>query len=198
MQGLDFLAQSRTLMYQALSGSTMALVLEDAGKIKRRFEILSEVVTVENEQVHGPYTNWVELGLTREGGVDYFRVVCASQGEDPKGPVLLCIEFNEGPMVRVGKIARLGRENSIYGTTAFSVPVAESDDSEMNLSGNKTFSERSLLCAVESNGRLSLYSDGTSRASDRQLASFSGRVTQSTFPLLVFETLASLTGSELV
>ena len=196
MTRLDYLRQSRILVCQPSNGCATALVLDSTGSIRRQFEILPALLVFGDQQVRGKYTHFTEVGLTRHNGTDYFRLVCVARGEDSQDHAILSIEYNESPDVRIGKIGTLAGENSIDGTTAFSVPCADSDEDEMNLSSPKSFVEKIVLCVAESDGRLSLYCDGGPLVPERRLVSFSRRITLRKFPLLAFEKFSSLSGAK--
>ncbi|KAL7580234.1 hypothetical protein ACA910_012974 [Epithemia clementina (nom. ined.)] len=195
---IKYLPQSRTLICQASGGKTTALVLDETGCIKKRFELIPECLIINDYLMSGPYNHFTELGLSRHDGTDFFRLVCTTAVANPKGHVVLSVEFNDKPGVRIGIVGTLEGESSIDGAAAFSVPCAETDDDEMNLSSYKAFVEKILVCVVESDGRFVLFCDGSSRTSDERLLSFSRRVALSKYPLLAFENLSCLSNSKLL
>ena len=193
---LDYLRQSRTLVCQGVGGSVTGVVLDSEGRPKKQIRLIPECLHLD-EQVDGPYSNFTELGLSRHDGSDYFRLLCTSPVASPKGHIVLSIEFNEH-LVRVGRVRKLFG-GSIDGAAAFSVPCCiEDEDDEMNLSAQKRFTEKILVCMVDSDGRLSLLCDGCPMISSNRLASFSRRVLDSTYPLLAFERMGYVGGSRLM
>lgn len=166
---LTFLEQSNVLLYQTLQSGTLAILLNEKGDAKGAFKLLpfeipSSLLEKNDDcRVTGPYTHWRELGIAQRGSADFFRVCCSGLSSTASEPVLLCLEFNESG----AKVQELAKDSSgwfdppqsLEGSAVFTAPLVYEDRDTSDLSADKAFAERVILCALTLNGCLRVYAE---------------------------------------
>lgn len=167
---LNYLQQSRLLVYQADKSPVMALQLDESGCIIGKiglipFEISTEILNKkEKKGIVGPYTHWTELGLFGDGKVSFFRVSCCGKNNASGEPVFLNICFND-TMTKIEELQSnpldLGFESSRFlaGSSAISFPYSVDDLDELNLYAPRQFCERVAVVFIAANGCCSIYVD---------------------------------------
>jgi hypothetical protein len=223
---LAHLKQSRVLLYKCATSCVLALMLGTKGEVEGSFELIPHIISSETLgngpdgcSVTGPFTHWTELGVAYRDGSSFFRVACVGKSSRTNQPKLLCIEFNESDvkikeiMWSSGSSMGLGLSLSLSfeGLVPFSVPYQCEGSG-----GDIVIGERSILCAVTSNGSLLLFGEesvdsqipaksseqGQNNGPSRRmplttLASMSGmQANKPTFPLTAFEKLKNVSESD--
>lgn len=207
---LTFLPFSGILLYACASSPVLALLLDATGSISGSFELLPYVVKSETlcngsdgYSIHGPFTQFTELGCVEYDHATYFRVACVGKSSRTSQPKLLCVDFNEDA-VRVKELAwctavgipsmSLPVSSSFDGLAAFSSLALTSTGNEGVSLKRSDFVERPYLCAVASNGAMVMFGEQV----DENTPAFQGRsgYKQPTFPLTLFERLVNVSDAE--
>ena len=192
---LDFLPQSRLLLYKCVSSSVLALIVDDKANVIGSFEFLPNVLSSDNlglaSEVYfmtGPYTLWAEFGIVRN---EAFRVLCVAKSSRTNQPRLLCIEFNEQytrvkPFTwSVTSSLGLGLSlcSSFEGLAVFSAPCSSGDDRPL---------ERAYVGIVTSSGALLIYGEDHEEYGDSFTATTEPNVTKRSASVTIFEKLVDV------
>lgn len=177
---LTYLEQSNILLCGTRATGIVAMHLDEMGQPRSTFELLPFKIpsilfdSIEECSMTGPYTHWKELGIVCRGSEHFFRVSCAGVSATANAPVLLCLEFNDSG-VNVQEISKntggwFESPQLFDGSAVFSAPYLCSESNPSNLSGDKVFVERVVLCALALNGCLQMYAEDVAAPAGAALA----------------------------
>ncbi len=174
---LEYLHQSKLLLYKCASSPVMAFTLDEYGQISGSFEFLPHLLNKEmlgtltnGHSVTGPYTHWIELGIIQRDGSYYHRVVFSGRSTRMNQSKMIYMEYNdEGTKICEVKSTSsnfsLGLNSTFEGTAAFMTPVLGSSEDGMVSSGSNnddnTFTNRIILASVTSNGSLMIFGESS-------------------------------------
>jgi len=193
---LDFLSQSRLLLYKCVSSCVLALVLDNKANVVGSFEFLPNVITSDNLgfgsegfYMTGPYTLWTEFGIVRN---EAFRVLCVAKSSRTNQPRLLSVEFNDH-YTRVKEFTwsvttsvglGLSLCSSFEGLAVFSSPAI--------CCNNESFRERAYASIVTSSGAMLIYGEDQEECGTTSAATIEAKDTKPKASITIFERLVDI------
>lgn len=203
LESIVFLEKSKIVLYISSTLGVWAVILNEKGEQKESFKFLPsnfEFLSEEKNEIHivtGPLSQFHELGIVQRDLGFFYRLSCTgvtSTGDH----VCFCLEFNSsGAFIR--EMPKLNRSwsdpiHSFQGFAVFTAPCVFDDSDPYNLTRDRLFVERVVVCALTSNGSLHFYAEekaaptraalGSSSRFDVTMLSYSSEMKFSEAPLL--------------
>ncbi len=167
---IEYLHQSKLLLYKCSSSPVVAFSLDGSGEINGSFEFLPHLLSKDvlgssanGSNISGPYRHWIELGTICRDGTNYYRLVFAGRSTRMNQSKLIYMEFNE-EVSRVQQIKTslndlpLALNSSLEGIAAFMTPHLSFSYNGM-VNDQSNFRERIVLASIPNNGTMTIFGE---------------------------------------
>ncbi|GKY91414.1 hypothetical protein MPSEU_000113700 [Mayamaea pseudoterrestris] len=162
-QQLNFLSQSRLLLYECTQGEVVALKISDEGNVSGYFTLITRVSEggFSSYPFTSPFTHWTDLGAIKGKECMSFRAACVGQ-QGTKGRAVLYIKFNHlgftmKELVCEQRESGFNSPATVEGVAAFSAPSMLVEADAFDLSRSRTMTENIAIAAMMSNGSMHLF-----------------------------------------